>query len=266
MKATNNLEEELVGVIPAAGIATRMAPLPCSKELLPIGYYAKHAGDNLRPKPVCLYLLQAMRSAGVRRAFMVLRTGKWDIPAYLGSGALVGMNIGYLVMQHPYGAPFTIDESYPFVQNVNIAFGFPDILYHEEGVYEKLYQHLLNQASDVVLGGFRTRPGQRADMVDIDQQGNVFRILIKPEKTDLTYAWITAVWRPSFTSFLHHYVHGKLQNIERETMPETYIGEVLQAAIESGMKVQAVCFPNAEFIDIGTPEGYLEANQSFRSS
>jgi len=30
--------EEVVGIIPASGRATRIAPLPCSKELYPVGF------------------------------------------------------------------------------------------------------------------------------------------------------------------------------------------------------------------------------------
>jgi glucose-1-phosphate thymidylyltransferase len=48
---------EIVGVIPAGGQATRLAHLPCSKELFPIGWHVDN-NDNVKPKVVSQYLLE----------------------------------------------------------------------------------------------------------------------------------------------------------------------------------------------------------------
>jgi glucose-1-phosphate thymidylyltransferase len=251
---------DLIGLIPAAGIAARIAPLPCSKELFPIGYQAGLAKGELRPKPVCLYLLEYMRAAGVRRTFVVLRTGKWDIPAYLGSGSIVGMNIAYLIMQKPFGAPYTIDEAYPYIDQANVAFGFPDILFNGKGVYDRLHQQLLSGQADVVLGLFRIQDGQRADIVEVDSDGRVQNILIKPAQTNLEYAWITAVWRPTFTTFMHNFLAQLEQNAPGQ---ELYIGDVFQAAIDKQMTIDSVLFSDRFFYDIGTPDGLLKATTIF---
>jgi glucose-1-phosphate thymidylyltransferase len=250
---------EVVGLIPAAGLAARIAPLPCSKELFPIGFWRDSVLGRLKPKPVCLYLLESMRSSGIQKAYIVLRPGKWDIPAYLGNGAAVGMSIAYLLMQQPFGAPFTIDEAYHFLDGANIAFGFPDILFKGEGVYQELNQRLIETEADVVVGLFPVRSGQRADMVDAVGDGLVKRILIKPETTDLKYAWITAVWRPTFSAFMHGYLQNLLRKGNQNLASEQYVGDVLQAAIDQNLTVQSVIFPNRYFYDIGTPEGMLEA-------
>ena len=80
---------EVVGLIPAAGRATRIAQLPCSKEVYPVGFKTGGEGNTPVPKVVCHYLLEKMRLAGVTRAFIVLREGKWDIPAHLGNGTVI---------------------------------------------------------------------------------------------------------------------------------------------------------------------------------
>jgi glucose-1-phosphate thymidylyltransferase len=49
----NRGEREVVGLIPAGGHAKRIAPLPCSKELYPVGFRAVDDGRSLRPKVVC---------------------------------------------------------------------------------------------------------------------------------------------------------------------------------------------------------------------
>ena len=93
-----SLEPEIIGLLPAAGLANRIAPLPCSKELFPIGFRPIGSTEELRPKAVCLYLLESMRQAGVQKTFVVLRDGKWDIPAFLGDGRSLDMQLAYLMM------------------------------------------------------------------------------------------------------------------------------------------------------------------------
>ena len=86
---------EVIGLIPCGGFASRIAPLPCSKEILPVGLL-KTADGLLRPKVVSHYLLEKLQQGGVRKAFFILRKGKWDIPEYYGDGSSVGMDIGLL--------------------------------------------------------------------------------------------------------------------------------------------------------------------------
>lgn len=93
---------DVIGLIPCGGHATRIAPLPCSKEVLPVGLRRTLDG-SLRPKVVSHYLLEKMRVGGMHRAFFILRKGKWDIPEYYGDGAAFGMDLGYLMMGRPYG-------------------------------------------------------------------------------------------------------------------------------------------------------------------
>ena len=87
---------EVIGLIPAGGQASRIAPLPCSKELYPIGFQlTKEQGP--RPKVVSQYLLEKMSLAGISKAYLVLRPGKWDIPAYFGDGSRLNMHLAYLL-------------------------------------------------------------------------------------------------------------------------------------------------------------------------
>lgn len=90
MAIKNHNIQSAIGLIPAAGQGSRIAPLPGSKKLYPIGQVA--TDGSLRPK-VCHYLLESMRLAGIGKTYVLLRSGKWDIPAYLGD-ALVDALIG----------------------------------------------------------------------------------------------------------------------------------------------------------------------------
>ena len=92
-QAELGLHEKDVGIVPAAGWATRIDPLPCSKELYPIGFRSVDGGPSVRPKAVCLCLLEKMKRAGVTSAYIVLPEGTWDIPTYLGDGTIVNMHL-----------------------------------------------------------------------------------------------------------------------------------------------------------------------------
>ncbi len=109
-------QPEIIGLIPAAGRGTRIGPLPCSKEVYPVGFASTDGGRRV-PKAVCQYLLEKMRVAGIVKAYVVLREGKWDIPASLGDGATAGMHLAYLMVGISFGVPFTLDQAYPFVRD-----------------------------------------------------------------------------------------------------------------------------------------------------
>ena len=102
------------------------------------------------------------------------------------------------------------------------------------------------------------------DMVDIkEKNGLVLGLEIKPAETTLRYAWITAVWTPAFTEFLHQYVTSERAD-DRE-WKELYLGTVIADAIEGGLCVQSVVFPEHRFLDIGTPEDLFQAVQRLNS-
>jgi glucose-1-phosphate thymidylyltransferase len=49
---------EVIGLIPAAGETKRIAPLPCSKELYPLGFEIEKESNLQRPKSACQYLIE----------------------------------------------------------------------------------------------------------------------------------------------------------------------------------------------------------------
>jgi len=248
---------EIIGLIPAGGMATRIAPLPCSKELYPVGFRKVGLGQEVRPKVVSHYLLEKMRAAGITKAYIILREGKWDIPEYFRDGRLVDMHLGYLIRDLPFGPPYTLDQAYPFVQQAVVAFGFPDILFQSEDAFAVLLTRQRNSGADVVLGLFPADRPNRVDMVDVDKNGRVRQIIIKPRRTALSYTWSIAVWTPAFTRFLH--AHLTAQKAVAAASPEVSVGQIIQAAIAKELQVEAVQVSNEPYLDIGTPEDLQKA-------
>ena len=253
------MAQEVIGLLPAAGQATRIGPLPGSKELFPVGFRSIEDG-SLRPKVVCHYLLEKMQRAGIRKAYILLRSGKWDIPAYLGDGTILDMDLGYLIVRLLFGVPYTLDQAYPFVQNALVALGFPDILFQPDDAFKHLLARITASNADVVLGVVPFEQPQKGGMVDFDAEGHVRSIVEKPYQSDLRYSWCTAVWTPAFTEFMHQYLAA---TPDAERQREIPIGDVIQAAIDNGLRVEAEVFADGAYLDIGTPEDLVRAVRVF---
>jgi len=250
--------DEVVGLIPAGGMATRIAPLPCSKELFPIGFRRGTQEHASCPKVVSHYLLEKMRYAGISRAYFVLRPGKWDIPAYFGDGSMLDMNLAYLMLGAPYGVPFTLDQAYPFVRRATVAFGFPDILFESDDGFIKLLDRQLTTHADVTLGLFPANdPYSQEDRVNFKNGYQVREIVLRPLESELRYSWAIAVWNLNFTQFLHDYVRENKPNAERGV--ELSAGHALQAAIQAGLRVESLIVNEKPYLDIGTPKNLLRA-------
>jgi glucose-1-phosphate thymidylyltransferase len=262
MAARENLrKEDIIGLIPAGGSATRLDPLPCSKELYPIGFRLVDGGRETRPKVASHYLLEKMQLAGITKAYIVLRQGKWDIPRYLGDGSMLNMHLGYLIVNLPFGAPFTLDQAYPFVRDAVVAFGFPDILFQPDNVFIQLLAYLEGNHADVVLGLFPADQPDKMDMVEVDHAGRVIRMVVKPRHTELKYSWAIALWTPVFSQFLHDHLSA-CKGLAAD-QPELSVGNVIQAAIQNGLRIEAVVVSNEPYLDIGTAEGLVRAVKYF---
>ncbi|BAZ39084.1 glucose-1-phosphate thymidylyltransferase [Calothrix sp. NIES-4101] len=255
-------QRKIIGLLPAGGQATRISPLPLSKELYPIGFQSLNNqtnSTNLHPKVVSHYLLEKMRLAGIETAYFILRPGKWDIPTYFGDGTMLSMNLGYLIMGLSYGVPFTLEQAYPFVRDAIVALGFPDIIFQPEDAFTKILARQVTTNADVVLGLFPTSTPQKAGMVDFDVSGKVNLVIEKPQHSQLKYMWAIAVWTPVFTEFLHEYIVMLQSKTNISQLPEIPIGNIIQAAIETGMHVEAEVFENGSYLDIGTPNDLIYA-------
>jgi glucose-1-phosphate thymidylyltransferase len=149
-----------------------------------------------------------------------------------------------------------------------IALGFPDMIFYPDDAFVKLLVKQVETGSDIVLGLFPACQPHKTDMVEMDEGGRVRMIHIKPERTQLFYAWEIAVWTPAFTRFMHEYVLSLQEKyrMNKQGAPgerdELHVGDVIQAAIDNGMSVDSVLFQDGSCLDIGTPEDLMMALQT----
>ncbi|MCG8456073.1 MAG: hypothetical protein MI919_07310, partial [Holophagales bacterium] len=132
-----------------------------------MGFEAGSDGSP-RPRPACHPLLQGLASAGVGQVVLVLRAGKWDVPAALGSGASLGLDLAYVLADDSRSVPESLARARAWVDGADVALGFPDILLEPADVWPRLAAFHLGGTWDVSLGCFPTEQAWKADMVDFE--------------------------------------------------------------------------------------------------
>lgn len=253
--------DDIAGLIPMAGRASRLGKIPFSKELYPILF-----GKDNGIKSVSSFLIESMKKAGVKNYHLILRDGKWDIPSYFGSGKDFKVNFCYHIAKYGYGVPFTINQAYPFIKNKLVVLGFPDILFEPHNAFNYLLDKLNEHETSVVLGIIPVDNPESWDMVEVDKDGFVSKIHIKPKKVkNLKYNWFIAAWKPEFSIFLHNFVESLLHDKTKNFLDnnELYFGDILNAAIQEGMEIKYEVFPNSKCLDIGTVEGLKKSKTFF---
>jgi len=248
---------DIVAVVPAGGMGTRIAPSPVSKEIFPLGFSVLDAQSAPRPKVALEHLFEKMTRAGIRKVYLVIGKGKWDIPAYTGDGSAFGLEIAYLVLRVPWGVPFTVNQAYPFVSNSLVAMGFADILFSPDDAFVQLMALCEETAADVVLGVVPAPRGRRVERLALGPAGRVQEFDIKSDQSRLEHSWTCSIWRPRFSDFLHTHLKGRLEAGASQLFAEERelcLGDVFQAASEGGLEICGKVLSSEPYLDIGTPE------------
>jgi len=250
----------IVGLIPAAGQGERVAPLPGSKELFPIGFHTVTEQDKsvVRPKVVSQYLLESMMLCGVKKVYMIINRSKCDILRYYGNGSKFGMNISYLVVDRLLGMPYTLNQAYPWLTKETVVFGMPDTIFTPKEAYVPLLERHWDSRSDVTLGLFKTTQPERFGMVTLGKNDMILNVRDKTVDIDSIYMWGIACWSPRFTSFMAEWLKSA-----PDSGAEVVLSRIFQSAIHAGLSVEGFRFDDGEYIDIGTPLDLKDAVRRF---
>jgi glucose-1-phosphate thymidylyltransferase len=228
-----------------------LGELPFSKELFPIDV-SEDPGHRIA-KPVIEFLLENMRGSGIRRAGVVIRDGKWDIPGHLGDGSRFGLALAYFIMGRPFGVPYSLDQAYDHVRDSDVALGFPDIVLCLPDAFARCLDVQHSCRADVVLGGFPADHPPGVDMLDIASDGRVNGLVVKPEASSLSHTWGLATWSGAFTDFMHELLAARPE--ADAAARELHVADVFNEAIAAGLHVRAEILSDQPFVDIGTPQG-----------
>jgi dTDP-glucose pyrophosphorylase len=231
------------GIVPAAGLGTRIQPLAFSKELLPVG--TRNDGGTERPRAICEYLLDRMLQAGATRICFVVSPAKADIISYFG-GRIGDAPICYAIQSNPGGLCDALFTALPFISpGDDVLVGLPDTVWFPVNGFD----HLPRREFSFLL--FPVERPELFDAVITDDGDRVKEIQVKHANPSTNWVW--GAFRLPAEEFFG------LQSLwhERE-QSDQYIGTLVNAYIEKGHNVGAVR-RGETYVDVGTLHGYREA-------
>lgn len=231
------------GLIPAAGLGSRIQPLAFSKELLPVGSRFDEGVE--RPRAVTEYLIERMVRGGATRICFVIAPGKSDILEYFG-GEVSGVPICYAVQPQAAGLCDAVFRAAPVVPDDDaVVIGLPDTIWFPEDGLTALPEDELS---------FLLFPVARPDLFDAvvtDAEGWVEQILVKRVTVRSRWIW-GAIKMPG--AVFHHLRHLWLA---RDRQDE-FLGTLVNAFLADGGRALGVRAGQA-YVDVGTLNGYREA-------
>jgi dTDP-glucose pyrophosphorylase len=231
------------GVIPSAGIGSRIQPLAFSKELLPVG--SRHEGESERPRAVSEYLIDRMLLGGATHLCFVISPGKSDIVSYYG-GEIGGSAICYAVQGQPAGLCDAIFRALPFIgRGEEVLIGLPDTVWFPDDGFAALPDGQLS---------FLCFPVERPELFDavvFDDRELVREIQVK--KTGADSHWIWGAFKMPVATL--HELHDVWLARNRR---DVYMGTLVNEWLARGGRARAVRAGEA-YVDVGTLHGYREA-------
>jgi dTDP-glucose pyrophosphorylase len=231
------------GIIPAAGIGSRMQPLAFSKELLPIG--SRLDKEVERPRAVSEYLVDRLIVGGASKICFVMAPGKTDIINYF-AGAVRSAHLCYVVQPQPRGLCDAIFRAQPFIEpHEEVLIGLPDTVWFPEDGYCAL------EGEELAFLLFPVEDPSRFDAVVTDDNGRVVRILVKDPVAVTSWIW-GGIRMPGAV------LHDLFNLWCRRDRQDEYLGTLVNEYLASGGTAMGVKAGSA-YVDVGTLHGYREA-------
>jgi len=231
------------GIIPAAGIGSRIQPLAFSKELLPVGSRMENGTE--RPRAVSEHLIERMLAAGVDRLCIVISPGKNDIVNYYGA-RIGAARICYVVQDEPSGLCDAIFRAAPFIaEDEEVAIGLPDTIWFPRDGFARLPAGLLS----FLL--FPVAHPEFFDAVVTDADGRVEEIQVK--QRGARSHWVWGAFR--MPGRVLHALHALWRQPDRG---DEYIGTLVNAYLARGGTAFGIR-AGTTYVDVGTMGGWREA-------
>lgn len=233
------------GIIPAAGMGSRIQPLAFSKELLPVG--SKVEAGVERPRAVSEYLVERMIAGGADKLCFVIAPGKTDILEYYGA-RVWGADIAYVVQSAPGGLCDALFRAMPLIdEDETVAIGLPDTVWSPMDGYRRMPNDTLS---------FLLFPVERPELFDAvvtEDDGSVKRVQVKENGAATHWVW-GAIKMPGriFRSLYELW--------RRPERHDEYFGTLVNAWLREGGAAVGVK-AGEQYVDVGTLHGYRAAQQ-----
>jgi glucose-1-phosphate thymidylyltransferase len=231
------------GIVPAAGMGSRIQPLAFSKELLPVGSRLDNGIE--RPCAVSEYLVERMIHGGADKICFVISPGKSDILEYYGASYGTA-SIAYVVQPDASGLCDAIFRASPLISpDESVIVGLPDTVWFPE----KALSELPNDILSFLL--FPVENPQFFDAVVLDQDGHVQEIQVK--RDDAASRWIWGAFK------MPGYILEALRQLwHARNRDDEYFGTLVNAYLAQGGNAVGIK-AGESYVDVGTLHGYRSA-------
>jgi glucose-1-phosphate thymidylyltransferase len=230
------------GIVPAAGLGSRIQPLAFSKELLPVGSRLDRGVE--RPCAVSEYLVERMIRGGADKILFVIAPGKSDILDYYGA-SYGGVPIAYAVQPAAAGLCDAIFRALPLIgADEPVVVGLPDTVWVPADALASLPDDGLS---------FLLFPVERPELFDaVVLDGDAVRE-IQVKRADAASRWIWGAFKmPGRT------LHDLHRLWLRRGRRDEYIGTLVNAHLAGGGRARGIRAGSA-YVDVGTLHGYRAA-------
>jgi dTDP-glucose pyrophosphorylase len=233
----------MLAIIPAAGAARRLQPLPFSKELLPVG--SRTHGGQERPRAVSEFVVERLLLAGASRICFVVAPRKLDIVTYYGAN-VGGVPIAYVIQPEPQGLCDAVFRGLAFAERDEpVVVGLPDTVWFPAACLQQLP---LEQLAFLL---FPVSEPERFDAVLTDDRDNVTELRVKSAEPGTSWIW-GAFGGPATC------LRALEQLFIARGRRDEYFGELVNAYLAGGGSAVARR-AGRRYYDVGTVTGYRHA-------
>jgi dTDP-glucose pyrophosphorylase len=209
----------IVGVVPAAGYAVRLQPLPHSKELILAG-----------GRPLIDWIIERMRDGGADEVRVVTRPEKVDVVDHARK-----LDVALVLASPP-----TLNASFAaglagLERDDIVLLGFPDSVWEPSDGFRRLVD-AVDAGHEVALGLFKAPELKEVDFVALDEAGRIDGIDIKPAVPRSEWMWGIAAARAR-----------ALEGLERQEWPSGHFLDLR----ERGLQLHGVRL-SSTYLDVGT--------------
>jgi mannose-1-phosphate guanylyltransferase len=230
-------------VILAGGEGTRLRPLTLSvpKPVVPIA-----------DRPFLRHQLDMLRTAGITEVVFSLGYRPEGIRAVFGDGSALGMHIIYAVEDTPLGTGGAVKNAEPHLDERTVVFNGDVLTDVDLGAVVSAHAAA---GADATLVLTPVANPSAYGLVETDERGRVLRFIEKPDPAQITTDTINAGIYVLETRLLGLMPEGQNHSIERAFFPRILQrGDHVRAHVHRGY-----------WIDIGTPEKYLQVHRDILS-
>jgi glucose-1-phosphate thymidylyltransferase long form len=234
------------GLIPAAGLGTRLHPITLAipKELMMVGN-----------KAIIEYVIEAMSEVGVKDITIVVGWRKNAILDYLGSGKRLGVNISYVVQDKRDGLARAVGTGEHTIGDEAFLVVLGDDFFYPKTFLKEILSFHNKDNADATIGVAKIDDPTRHGIIKPAENNKIVDIVEKPSVEDA----------PSDLGCMGVYI---FKPIIFEAINKTKLGvkneyqitDSIKILVEEGYNVLYSQI-NGEHIDVGTLEDLRKANE-----